>query len=85
MPDLPSDPPVGGCFTGVVGGDGIVAGVTVVFGLCHFCQVPAGLYKVLVRSYIIAPGSGHQQREPWLAAGAAGPLCRAGLTGRWLF
>jgi hypothetical protein len=34
MPGLPSDPPVGGWFTGAVGGDGTVAGVTMVFGLC---------------------------------------------------
>jgi hypothetical protein len=58
MPDLPSDPPVGACFDGVVGGDGTVAGVSVVFGLCRFCLVPAGFYKVLVRSYFIATGSG---------------------------
>jgi hypothetical protein len=54
MPDLPSDPPIGGCFTGVVGGHDTVAGVTVVFGLFRFCLVHAGFYKVLVRSCFIA-------------------------------
>jgi hypothetical protein len=52
------------CFTGVVGGDGTVVGITVVFSLCRFCLVPAGFYKVLVRSYCIAAGSGRQRREP---------------------
>jgi hypothetical protein len=85
MPDFPSDPPVGGCFTGVVGGDDTVAGVTVVFGLCRFCLVPAVFYKVLVRSCFIAAGSGRLRREPWPTVGAVGPLRRAGLAGRRLF
>jgi hypothetical protein len=56
-----------------VGGDSTVAGVTVVFNLCRFCQVCAGIYKASVMSYFIAAGLGHQSKEPWPAAGAAGP------------
>jgi hypothetical protein len=56
MPSLHSDPPVGGSFTGAVGGDGVVAGVTAVFSLCRFYQVPASFYKALVRSYFITAG-----------------------------
>jgi hypothetical protein len=75
MPDTSSDPPVGGCFTGALGGAGTMAGVTVVFRLCHFCLVTAGFYKVSVRSYFTTAGSGQQWREPWPAPGAAGSLC----------
>jgi hypothetical protein len=60
--------------TRAVGGDGTVVGVTVVFGLCCYCRVPAGFYKVLVRSYFTAAGLGRQWREPWPAAGIADPL-----------
>jgi hypothetical protein len=74
MAGLHSDPPVGGCFTGVVCGDDTMASVTVVFGLCHFCLVPVGFNKVLVRSFFIAAGSGRQRREHWATARAASPF-----------
>jgi hypothetical protein len=45
-----------------------VAGVTLVFGLSRFNLVPAGFYKVSVRSSFIAAGSDQQQRKPMPAA-----------------
>jgi hypothetical protein len=61
MPDTSSDPPVGGFFTRALGGDGTMAGITLVFGLCRFCMVTAGFYKVSARSFFIAVGSGQQR------------------------
>jgi hypothetical protein len=64
MPDISSDPPIGGCFIGAVGGDSTVGGVTLVFDLCLFVWYMQAFTKYWLGATLSLPARASSGESP---------------------